>query len=200
MLHQNPGSLRAVKVLSTLQHQQQPDKQLRLTDASSPEEDDLLDLQPQLKRRCIPSPQAQSQPTENSIALQKLTWKQLTAAVCKSLTDAASKGRPSAALVTFALPEAASMPSENDMVYSPPAVDAVGSWQVPASTEIPLGESDNTTRQESEAEDKAKPDVVPAAVPQRASRRLGSSRCAMLKLLALCCCCTCKHKNEHVFP
>ena len=186
MLQQNSANLRAAKVLSALQDQQHPGQQKRLLiSEGSVQQDELTLLQPQLKRRCISPPESITHlhQSEHCIVLQRLTWQHLISTVCSHLADAASKGLPGASKVVFALPEAQSPASEVDMMPSPPAAEATTSQAAVPSLQLSLTESDDAARQESandtEGEDKPKAEVVPA-MPQRASKRLGSSRCDSL--------------------
>ena len=182
MLQQNSANLRAVKVFSTLQEQQQPShqKQLLLSDAPAQQEDSAS-LQPQLKRRCISPPEstAQPPPAEHCVMLHHLTWQSLIQSLCTHLAGAASKGSPGASKVVFILPEAQSPGSDMDVVPSPPAAGSSSTQAAVPSLQVSLTESDDAARQElandTEGDGKPKAEVVPA-VPQRASRRLGSSR------------------------
>ena len=182
MLQQNSANLRAVKVFSTLQEQQQhsQQKQLLLSHGPAQQEDSTL-LQPQLKRRCISLSESTAPPpsAEHCIALQHLTWQSLIQSLCTYLADAASKGLPGASKVVFTMPEAESLASDMDMIPSPPAAEASTTQAAVPSLQLSLTESDDAARQESahdqEGEGKPKAEIVPA-VPQRASRRLVSSR------------------------
>lgn len=183
MLQQNSANLRAVKVFSTLQEQQQSSQQqqqLLLSDKPVQQEDSTL-LQPQLKRRCISPPEstAQPPPAEHCIVLQHLTWQSLIQSLCTHLADAASRGLPGASKVVFTMPEAQSPASDMDIVPSPPAAEASSTQAAVPSLQLSLTDSDDAGRQESandtEGDGKLKAEVAPA-VPQRASRRLGSSR------------------------
>lgn len=181
MLQQNSGNLRAIKVFLSLQSQQEPSRRnnLCISDTATQQEDDLTALQPQLKRRCISSPHngGQHPHTEHCIVLQHLTWQSLTKALYTHLTEAASRGLPAASTLKLAPPEPEGITGDVDMISSPPAADTLSSQQAALSSELNLGESDDAGRQESVTEGKAKEaDVVPVVVPQRASRRLGSSR------------------------
>ena len=181
MLQQNSSNLRATKVFSSLQSQQEPSQHdnLRISNATAQQEDDSIALQPQLKRRCISSTYkgAQHQEIEHCVALQALTWKSLTTALYAHLKEAGSRGLPGASKVKFAPPEPEGTAGDVDVISSPLAPDTLGSQQAVASSELNVGESDDAGRQESETEGTAKEaNAVPVAVPQRASRRLGSSR------------------------
>lgn len=183
MLQQNSANLRAAKVFSALQDQQHPSqhKRLLISDGSV-QQDELSLLQPQLKRRCMSPPEGvpQLHQPEHCVVLQHLTWQHLISVVCQHLADAASKGLPGASKVVFTMPEAESPASEVDMMPSPPAAEATTTQAAVPSLQLSLTESDDAAKQESandtEGEEKPKPEVVPV-VPQRASRRLGSSRC-----------------------
>ena len=210
MLEQNSANLRAVKVWSTLQSQQQPSQQkwlvlsdgrLVLSDGTAQQEDDLA-LQPQLKRRCISSQDsnAQPHPPQHCIALQCLTWQSLIKALCIGLVDAVSKGLPGACKVVFAMPKVEGTGSEVDMVLSPSAAEIDSTHAAVSSLQLNLTEADDAAKQESaddtEAEGKQRAEVVPV-VTQRASRRLGSSRyisdwpsmlCYIIYALIMYCC------------
>lgn len=182
MLQQNSANVRAVKVFSTLQGQQQPSQQKQLLLSNRPaQQEDSTSLQPQLKRRCISPPDStvQPPPAEHCIALQRLTWQSLIQSLCTHLANAAGKGLPGASKVVFTAPEAESPASDMNVVPSSPEAVASTTEAAVPSLQLSLTESDNATRQESandtEGEGKPKAEVVPA-VPQRASRRLGSSK------------------------
>lgn len=217
MLEQNSANLRAVKVSSTLQSQQQPSQQKRLvlsdgrlvlsdgrlvlSDGTAQQEDDLA-LQPQLKRRCISSQDsnAQPHPPQHCIALQCLTWQSLMKALCIGLVDAVSKGLPGACKVVFAMPKVEGTGSEVDMVLTPSAAEIDSTHAAVSSLQLDLTEADDAAKQESaddtEAEGKHRAEVVPV-VTQRASRRLGSSRyvsdwpsmlCYLIYAVIMYCC------------
>ena len=181
MLQQNSANLRAVKVFSTLQEQQQhsQQKQLLLSHGPAQHEDSTL-LQPQLKRRCISLSESTvpPPPAEHCIVLQHLTWQSLIQSLCTNLADAAIKGLPGASKVVFTMPEAQIVASDMDMIPSPSAAASTTQAAMP-SLQLSLTEADDAARQKSahdqEGEDKPKAEIVPA-VPQRASRRLVSSR------------------------
>ena len=182
MLQQNPANLRAVKVFSTLQEQQRPSQQKQLLLSHGPaQQEESTWLQPQLKRRCISLPASTAQPpvTQHCVVLQHITWQSLIQNLCTHLADAARKGLPGASKVVFTLPAEEPPASDLDVVPSPPAAEASNTQAAVPSLHLSLTELDDAARQESandtEGEGKPKAEFVPA-VPQRASRRLGSSR------------------------
>ncbi len=171
MFRQNPGNLRAVKVNSALH--EQPDISAQ--------------LQPQLKRRRpLAAEDITAQvPAEHHIVVPSVTWKSLIQSVTGQLKQAASKGLPGAYKVVFSLSRPKNVASDTDMVSSPSAADATADKTVAASLVLDLGESDDAAvpqdsqhlKQAAVPESKAKADAAPAVAPQRASRRLGSTRC-----------------------
>ena len=171
MLRQNPGNVRAVKVHRALHEQ--------------PQADIRTHLQPQLKRRRVSATDTSEQqvPSEHCVSLQKATWKALTSALVTHLKAAADKGFPGASKVTFALPDAEATDHDTAMIASPEAEAAPADTTGAASLVLELDESDEAANREvshpekaSDMQDgKVKAGGLPI-VPQRASRRLGSSR------------------------
>lgn len=189
ILRQNPANVRAVNVHSAIsgtdlavQRKRPRTSQIDASESSV----ELAQLQPQLKRRQVTRADLSTEqmPFQHSISPSAVTWQSVTKALAASLRAAANKGLPAACKVLFSMPDALSTGSETGMVASPPAADAPASQEEAGSLVLELGESDDAMaakiseqpqQDETEAA-RSKPISVPAALPQRASRRLGSSR------------------------
>ena len=189
ILRQNPANVRAVKVHSAMSGTDLAGQCKRprtsQSDASA-SSDELAQLLPQLKRRQVThaDPSTEQLPLQHSISPSAMTWQSVTKALAASLTAVADKGLPVACKVLFSLPDALNTGSETGMVASLPAADASASQEEAGSLVLELGESDDATaakaceqpqQDETEAA-RSKPSSMPAALPQRASRRLGSTR------------------------
>ncbi len=186
ILRQNPANVRAVKVSSAIsgtvlavQHKRPRTSQIDASESS----DELAQLQPQLKRRQMTHADLSKEqmPLQHSISPSAMTWQSVTKALAASLRAAADKGLPAACKVLFSMPDALNTGSEAGMVASPPAADAP---EEAGSLVLELGESDNAAAPKSSEQPqpveteaaRSKPSSVPAVLPQRTSRRLGSSR------------------------
>jgi len=196
ILRQNPANVRAVKVFSAicgtdLAVQRKRPRTFQIDASES--RDELAQLQPQLKRRHVTHADLSTEQMllQHSINPSAMTWQSVTKALAASLRAAADKGLPAACKVVFFLPDALNTGSETGMVASPPAADASASQAEAGSLVLDLGESDHVTpakvseqaqQHETEAA-RSKPSSVPAALPQRTSRRLGSSRWTMSEVL-----------------
>ena len=189
ILRQNPVNLRAVKVFSVISgadlavHGKRP-RTSQIDASESP--DELAQLQPQLKRRQVTHADLSTEQMllQHSINPSTMTWQSMSKALAGSLRAAADKGLPAACKVVFSMPDALNTGSETGMVASPPAADASASQAEAGSLVLDLGESDNAAaakaseqpQQEETEAARSKASSVPAALPQRASRRLGSTR------------------------
>ncbi|DBA95749.1 TPA: Calcineurin-binding protein cabin-1, variant 3 [Trebouxia sp. C0004] len=189
ILRQNPANVRAVKVFSAISGTDlavQRKRPCTSQTGASESHDELAQLQPQLKCRKVIHADFSSEqmPLQHSINPSAVTWQSVSKALAGSLRAAADKGLPAACNVLFFMPDALNMGSETGMVASPPAADASASQAEAGSLVLDLGKSDdlaaaNVSEQPQQDETEAarsKPGPVPAALPQRASRRLGSSR------------------------
>ncbi len=189
ILRQNPANVRAVNVHSAIngtdlavQRKRPGTSQIDASESS----DEIAQLQPQLKRRQVTRADLSTEqtPLQHSISPSAMTWQSVTKALAASLRAAADKGLPAACKVLFCMPDALNTGSEAGMVDSPPAADASTSQEEAGSLVLELGESDDAMaakvseqpQQDATEAARSKPSSVPAALPQRASRRLGSSR------------------------
>ncbi|KAA6420724.1 MAG: hypothetical protein FRX49_09301 [Trebouxia sp. A1-2] len=187
ILRQNPANVRAVKVHSAVsgtnlavECKRPCTSQIDASDSS----DELAQLQPQLKRRQVTHADLSTEqvPMQHSIKPSAMTWQSVTKALAASLRAAADKGLPAACKVLFSMPDVLNTGGESGMVASPP--DASASQEEAGSLVLDLGESDDamaakvSEQPQQDGTEAARSKASSAALPQRASRRLGSSRAA----------------------
>ena len=189
ILKQNPGNVRAVKVFSAISSHQQPIHPKRPASSqidASEADNELAQLQPQLKRRQVAFTDnfAKQPPIQHDVTPSSLSWRGLAKTLADASKAAAKKGLPGGCKVVISLPNALKVVSDTSVVASPPAASGLPDQPEAGSLVLDLSESDDAAAAEAsqqaqhgEVQDAStKASAVPAIVPQRASQRLGSSR------------------------